>query len=214
MNSPTVLASSIASVPHLQAFDLLLKKRLGALKLDSLLVYLIDTVDASALYYLAYQFDVLGYKGMHLATTEQQQRDLIKKAIELHRFKGTLWAVRESLKAIGFPDAEITEHITHWATFKVVLNIGVSTITPQMIADVVRMINEYKNTRSHLYGIEFKISFDDEITITDTSYEEQADIDNDAISVGGDFRYNGEEYYNGERNYSSDTDVLTIQIIP
>jgi len=213
MNKLTVLASSLASIPHLQAFDLLVKKRFDALTLDSLLVYLIDTVDESALYFLAHQFDVLGYKGMHLAQTVERQRSLIKKAIELHRFKGTLWAVQESLKAIGFPDAEITEHITHWATFKVVLNIGVSTITPQMVADVDRMINEYKNTRSHLYGIEFKIAFDDEITITDASYEEEANIDDDSLSVGGDFRYNGEEYYNGDRNYSSDTDVLTIEII-
>jgi phage tail P2-like protein len=192
----------------------LVKKRFDAIGLDALLVYLIDTVDESALYYLAWQFDVLGYKGLHLATTTQQKRELIKKSIELHRFKGTVWAIKEALSAIGFPNAVVTEHITHWATFKVVIDIGLSAATPQIIADVERMINEYKNARSHLYGIEFSLSFGDDITIIDESFDGPATQDNDNISVGGDFRYNGEFYYNGSKNYSSDTDVLELTITP
>jgi phage tail P2-like protein len=52
----------------------------------------------------------LGYKGWKLANTEDDKRSLIKKAIELHRYKGTVWAVKEAMKSIGFTDAVLIEH--------------------------------------------------------------------------------------------------------
>src|SRR6266542_3315651 len=122
-NSNVILADSIAHVPHLAAFDLLVKKRFSELELDRLLVYIIDTVNSDAIPFLARQFDVLGFKGFRLATSETEQREIIKKSIELHRYKGTLWAVREALTAIGFGDAVITEHVEdHWAKFRVTID--------------------------------------------------------------------------------------------
>src|SRR5687768_14055463 len=119
-NKNTTLADSIAHIPHLAAFDLLVKKRFSELELDKLLIYLIDTVQADAIPYFAEQFDVLGYKGFRLAHNEADQRAIIKKSIELHRFKGTLWAVKEALKAVGYGDAVIEEHVDgHWAKFRV-----------------------------------------------------------------------------------------------
>lgn len=199
-------------VPHMLAFDLIAKSRFDDLELDAALVYMIDTVNESALYYLAEQFDVLGFKGWRLADTVEKQRSLIKRAIELHRFKGTIWAIKEALRTIGYPDATITEHVQHWAGFTIQLNAGNIPITVAMMEEVVEMVKEYKNVRSHLMGIEFEVTFGDEITITDSSYEAPGDNYNDGISVGGDFRYNGAEQYDGTRNYSSDTDVLELTI--
>jgi phage tail P2-like protein len=217
-NKDVVLANSIAGVPHFAAFDLIAKKRLEAIQLDALLVYLIDTVSEDALSFLADQFDVLGYKGLRLATTTDQKREVIKRAIELHRFKGTVWAVKEALKTIGYPDAVLTEHVGSgagaWATFRIEIDAGSNPISAAAVDELVRMIDEYKNVRSHLLDISYKISFDpDAVTLADESYESPAVDDSDDIYVGGDFRYNGAYTYNGDRNYSTDTDILTVTII-
>lgn len=218
MNRDIVLANSIADLPHFAAFDVIAKNRLADIQLDALLVYLIDTASEEALPFLAEQFDVLGYKGMRLATTTEQKREVIKRAIELHRFKGTVWAVKEALKTIGYPDAILTEHVQSgpggWATFRIEIDAGINPISAQAVDELVRMIEEYKNVRSHLVDISYKISFTpDSITLTDESYENPAVTDSDDIFVGGDFRYNGLNTYNGNRNYSTDTDILTVTII-
>lgn len=213
-NNGTILADSIAHIAHLQAFDLLVKKRFDEFELDKLLVYLIDTVSADAIPFLAKQFDVLGYKGFRLANTELEQREIIKKSIELHRFKGTLWAVKEALKSIGFGEAVIEEHVEgHWAKFRVTIDLGNRALNVLEIDDLVRMIKEYKNTRSHLADLSYTISFDDSITPIDDFFDGQNYIDEDGVTVGGDFKHNGLVLRNGSRNYSRDTDVLTIEII-
>lgn len=207
----TLLPDSIA-VPHIMAFDLLARQRLSQIQLDALLVYMIDTVNASALYWLAQQFDVLGYKGWKLADTEDKKRSLIKKAIELHRYKGTIWAIKEALRTVGYPDAVITEHVTHWAGFTIQLNAGDTDVNVDQIAEAVAMVNEYKNVRSHLMGLQFNIVFDDSLVLQDDSYEAGGDTYSDSVFTGGDFLYNGLYKYDGTKNYSSDGDVLELTI--
>ncbi|MFA7615704.1 MAG: phage tail protein [Weeksellaceae bacterium] len=198
--------------PHVIAFDLLMEKRMNEIQLDALLVYIINTIDRSALYWLADQFDLLGYNGWKLADTDEKKRSLIKKGIELHRYKGTVWAIREALRTVGYPNATIQEHITHWAGFTIQLNVGDMPIDSDQIAEALEMVKAYKNVRSHLKGFEFKILIDDVLIITDDSYEAPRTVDSDTVFTGGDFRYNGEYNYNGEKNHSSDTDVLELTI--
>jgi phage tail P2-like protein len=206
-----ILGSSIAGVAHLAAFDLMAQKRFGDIQLERLLIYIIDTVDVSALPYLAQQFDVLGYKGMRLASTELQQRQVIKQAIEIKRHSGTPWAVKEALRAIGYPDAVLIENAgtgSHgWAEFRIELNVGDNPISAANIDDLVKMINIYKNVRSHLIDLSYTINFsEDPIVISSIG-------DSDTMVLGGDFKHNGQYLRNGEKNYSSDSDLLTIQII-
>lgn len=213
-NKGTILADSINYIPHLQAFDLLVKRRFTDLELDKLLVYLIDTVDSDAIPYLAEQFDVLGYKGFKLATTETEQREIIKRSIELHRYKGTRWAVQEALKSIGFGDAVIEEHVEdHWAKFRVTIDLGDRQLNVLEIDELVKMITEYKNVRSHLADLSYTITFDDILTITDELYDSPSVDDSDTIIAGGDSRHNGVIVRNGTHNYSRDADLLTIEII-
>lgn len=213
-NNGTILADSIAHLPHLQAFDLMVKKRYSEIELDKLLVYLIDTVDAAALPLLADQFDVLGYKGFRLAYTEADQREIIKKSIELHRYKGTLWAVRTALESIGFGFAVITEHVSgHWARFRISIDLGTHPLSEAEIADMIKMVYEYKNARSHLEDISFTVLFEDGIDITDSFEDGEASVDVDDITFGGDFRHNGLFIRDGSRNYNTDTDILNITII-
>lgn len=213
-NNGTILADSIAHLAHLQAFDLLIKKRFDEFELDKLLVYLIDTVNVDAIPYLAKQFDVLGYKGFRLAITETDQREIIKKSIELHRFKGTLWAVEEALKSIGYGDAIIEEHVEgHWANFRVTIDLGSHPLNALEIDDLFRMISEYKNTRSHLADLSYTLSFDDSVIPLDSFFDGQNYENEDSVTAGGDFRHNGLVLRDGSRNYSRDTDILTITII-
>lgn len=212
-NKETILADSIAHIPHLAAFDLIVKKRLGEIELDRLLVYIIDTVDADALPYLAEQFDVLGYNGMRLAHTDEEKREIIKRAIELHRYKGTLWAVREALKSIGFGDAVITEHVEgHWAKFRIDIDLGSRPVSASEINDLVKMVAAYKNARSHLEDISYSIVFDDGAILTDEVFDNPSVDDTDTIIAGSDARHNGAILRNGSRNYSRDADLLTIEI--
>lgn len=218
-----ILADSVAYLPHINAFDLLVKQRFSELEMDKLLVYLIDTVDESALIYLANQFDVMGFKGFGLAHTEAEKREVIKRAIELHRYKGTIWAIKQALVTIGYPLENaagipaivITEHVSgHWARFKVTIELGGNPISVAAIAELVRMITEFKNTRSWLDEISFTLALeDDNLKMTDESIENQAVIDTDTINAGGNFKYDGSETYDGTNNYSQDTDILTITIV-
>jgi phage tail P2-like protein len=213
-NNNTVLADSISYVPHLQAFDLLVKQRFTELELDKLLVYIIDTVPAAAIPYLADQFDVLGYKGFRLAQTEAAQREVIKRSIELHRYKGTLWAVREALTSIGYGAAIIQENVDGAPyTFRITIDLGTQMLSESSIEDIEKMIDEYKNIRSHLLDLSYTINFGDDITITDSYVDGEAETNIDTVMAGGDFRHNGLELRDGTRNYSTDTDVLTIEII-
>ena len=88
---------------------LALIERLGELDLRPLLVYRLDGADDDVLRCLAWQFHMMGDEGFNLAQTTEQLRDLVRRAIELNRYRGTRWAVRQALQSIGYPDAEILE---------------------------------------------------------------------------------------------------------
>lgn len=214
-NEGVILADSIAHLKHAAAWDLLVKKRFTDLELDKLLVYLIETVDASLLPLLAEQFDVLGYKGLRLATNESEQRQIIKRAIELHRYKGTLWAVKEALRSVGYGDCQIIEHVEgNPFKFRVIVDIGTHPVNAVEIVDVVKMIFEYKNARSHLEDLSYTINFnEDTVTIDgEAFYVSQASVDSDSVTAGGNFIHDGTYLRNGTRNYSQDADTIVINI--
>ncbi len=104
-----------------EAFNELID-RIGTLDLTPILVYIIDSVNSSALPHLAEQFHVSGREGWSLVSTEAERRSLIKRAIELHRYKGTPWAVKQMLAVMGFSDTEIIEY--HQARNRFVENGG------------------------------------------------------------------------------------------
>ncbi|MEN6081855.1 phage tail protein I [Chromobacterium piscinae] len=74
-----------------------------------LLVNLVDCAQPKLLPLLAEQFHVSGDEGWLLANEETQRRELIKRAIELHRYKGTRWAVNEVFRVLG-----VQVRLTEW----------------------------------------------------------------------------------------------------
>ena len=80
-----------------------LLQRLNTLP-QHIIIMLIDIVDGSALMAFADQFSLLG-DGWEFAKTETEQRELIKGAIEIHRHKGTPWAIKRTLQLLGYGDS-------------------------------------------------------------------------------------------------------------
>lgn len=126
--------------------------RTGTVDITPLLVYLIDNVAASALPHLAEQFSVTGYDGWALANGETDRRELIKQAIELHRHKGTGWAVKQAIAALGFA-GEISEWFEYGGDpyrFRVSVIIPDGLPAPDnYLNSLPGIVDEYKSVRSH-----------------------------------------------------------------
>lgn len=141
-----------------EAFAELVETRFSALDLTVLLVYIIDHVHASALPHLAWQFHIMGYEGWTLAETETQKRTLLKQALNLHRFKGTPWAIETALASVGLLGT-VVEWFDYAPTegdpghFKVV--IDGSGIAQGTIDLIQALVEAWKRKSQYLDTIEF-----------------------------------------------------------
>ncbi len=136
--------------------------RLQDLDTDALLVYLIDTVDESALVHLAEQFHIMGNEGWLLTKTEVEKREIIKKAVELHRYKGTKYALVKVLNSFNI-NGEIQEWFEYEGNpyhFKVNIFLQNYAYNQKVFESLKKMIEEYKNVRSVLEEISIESQFD------------------------------------------------------
>ncbi|MDK9603502.1 phage tail protein I [Lelliottia wanjuensis] len=127
-------------------------ERFAQLDLTVLLVDLVDLVHASALPSLAEQFHVQGLEGWLFAQDERQKRKLIKQAIELHRYRGTPWAVRQVLRILEL-EGDISEWFEYGGKpyfFRMDVTIKARGLGEDEFNALVTMIHEYKNVRSKL----------------------------------------------------------------
>jgi len=134
--------------------------RMGRLDISPLLVYLIDSVEPTALPHLAEQFHIMGYEGWRLSTSDFERRAIIKKAIDKHRSKGTRYAIQTALDSLG-----ITCIIREWFDyggapyhFRITLNVNNSEISAETLALFDAYIQEYKNVRSVLDNVEINLA--------------------------------------------------------
>lgn len=148
-----------------------LAARISEMDLSSLLVYMVDTVNASALRALAEQFSLIG-DGWELAESDEARRRLLHGAITLHRYKGTPWAIREVIRRLGFGEVELIEGLaaktyngesrymgwqvfgdrTHWACYRVILN---QPITRDQADQLRTMLSLFAPARCHLVGLHY-----------------------------------------------------------
>ena len=117
---PPILAQDPTFGPLAQ-----LTERLTGLDMTRLLIYLVDLVEDDALPYLGEQFHIMGGEGWDFAADDAARRALIKSAIELHRYKGTPWAIKQALKKLGLERFTLVEHpeAAHWAEFDVDITV-------------------------------------------------------------------------------------------
>ena len=91
--------------------------------------------------------------GADAAATPDQLRELIKHSFELHRLRGTPWAVLTALAAIGYPRARLTEWWEqtpqgHPGTFMVALPWQPALSDAAEWARIKSAVAAYKNVRS------------------------------------------------------------------
>lgn len=172
-------------------------ERLGALDLTPILVYRLDSVPESALVPLAWQFDMLAPEWQMGASTSESVdaltdidaltnidtlsssdggagpsdatswRTLLKAAIPLHRTRGTPYAIKTALAALGWNSVTLLEGQASWsgtewpssegwAVFRVVINLA----TGQVVANgealrAIGAINFFKPARGRLDSLWF-----------------------------------------------------------
>lgn len=182
-----LLPNSISGKEHLSAFDKAWEDRLSGIDVSALIPNLIDTVPEEALPYLAKQFNVLGFKGWRYTTTPDEQRALLKKAVELHKYDGTAWSIKEALKLIGITPVQIVigqyklkyngEQFYNGGfaygdknpfTFQVQVNsTDFNNITQQIATDMVALIMEHKAARDLLTGVNVNHDAVDSMKVSD-----------------------------------------------
>jgi len=156
----TPLTPVLAADERFRLLAELVDERFGAIDLSALLVYLVDMVPANVLPHLAGQFHVMGLEGWEFAQTERERRDLIRRAIELHRYKGTPWAIEQVLVTLNLQGV-VSEWFDYGGQpyrFKVDVDVsgrGLSQIEYQRLE---ALILQYKNKRSRLDGLSLTLT--------------------------------------------------------
>lgn len=175
------LPPALASDERFATLCELLQESLDEIDINSMLVYLVDLVKPAILPHLADQFSLMDEVAWQLAESVDAKRDLIKNASELHRFKGTPWAIREVFRLLGFGEVRIDEGVSPaeggapvWSLYRVALLERV--ITNDQAAMLRRLLLAVAPARCRLVALDYQ-----------------------AVPL----RYNGLENYNGQYNHGS-----------
>jgi len=180
-----VLANSIDGSEIARVAHDIVSDRWDNWDLTEFLAYLVDTVAPDALPYLAEQFDVDGLRGFEMAGNEAAQRELIKISIKLHKFMGTVWAIRKACETVGLPDMILIEGVpsnppnpdTDWARFSLLLDIpGDQIMDTRQFANLRAFVNQYKPERCHLAELGVWLKFVEKERLFRPIFQENLDI--------------------------------------
>lgn len=138
--------------------------RQAALDLDLLRnLYDPDLCPASALPLLALQFGVLD-EAWVLAATEAARRGLVKQALQLQKKRGTPWALKQALAAIGWPGMTLQERTSSWAHFKITQPLGGRQVPPDELDRLLATIDAWKPARCVLEAVEMGVTFESSVS--------------------------------------------------
>ncbi|MDZ4379181.1 MAG: phage tail protein I [Xanthomonadaceae bacterium] len=154
-----LLPAPLAGDSRAVALDTL-AARMNAIDLTPLLVYMVDLVDASVLPFLAEQFHVMGAEGWAYANDEASRRRLIKSAVELHRHKGTRWAVEQVFQTLAL-DGQISEWFQYGGEpgyFRALVDVGERSVTAADYDGIVDLITAFKRASAHLEALSVRVS--------------------------------------------------------
>ena len=126
-----------------------------------------------------------------LALTEAAQRDLLKNAIALHRFRGTPWAIKQALGSLGWATVTLLEGQTSWggaaypsnqgwAVFRVAIELAAGQgVSIGAAATAAAAVNFFKPARAWLDSVWFAVP-----TIADAGPKPS-----DKLTLGGIVKY-------------------------
>lgn len=134
----------------------------------------LDDIGEPLLSSLGWQLSLTHEYIWQLAESDEAKRNLLKIATPLHQHKGTVWAVKNIIRALGFGEVKIVEgigiryrdgsftrnaqktHIGHqkgWPFYRVIFE---QPLTNDVVALLKKAIPEYAPKRSVLYSLDFK----------------------------------------------------------
>lgn len=116
----------------------------------------IDELDEQTLDILAYDLHVDWYDNSYPIEVKRQT---IKDSVKIHRRLGTKYAVETALGAV-FPGTRVEEWFEYGGdpyTFRVIINATENGVTAAQQAAVLERVIFYKNLRSHLEAVRFKM---------------------------------------------------------
>lgn len=147
--------------------------RLDLLDTPKLMPRLVDLVAPEHLELLAESRSILNEDGYWLAESDSARRKLIKGAYELHRYKGTLWAIREIVRRLGFGevtilegmgnkrhDGEITRnglyargHSDRWAHYRIIMDYPITNDQAHLLR---RTLSAFAPARCVLAALDYQ----------------------------------------------------------
>ncbi|GKT21644.1 phage tail protein [Acidovorax sp. SUPP3334] len=128
-----------------------LPERITHLDMRPLLVYDVANVAASALPYLAEQFNIVGPVWQYLQD-DDARRAAILGAIAWHKAKGTPWSITEALRWIGVPAVpdDLRSMPSQWAAYELVLQ---HPPAPGQVPAIVALAQFAAPARAHLVRV-------------------------------------------------------------
>lgn len=117
-----------------------------------------DTCPPELLAWLAWAFSVDQWD---TNWTEAQQREFIKRSVEIHRYKGTIGAVQDALRALGV-QAAVQEWFNQAPpgdpyTFRINLEADQVGVTEAAATALFAVVERTKNLRSHLTEVQLAV---------------------------------------------------------
>lgn len=150
-----------------------LSKRLDTLDTAQIMTTLVDLLGDEFMSLLAEKWSVNGYDGLLMADSAESKRALIKSAVELHRRKGTPWAIRAVLRKLGLGEIEIDEglkareyestYVTkipedeRWAYYAIKLN---EPITNEQSRSIRKVLRKFCSSTLFISGFRLQSSAD------------------------------------------------------
>ncbi|THA21173.1 phage tail protein [Histophilus somni] len=181
-------ADIIANDPKYQALaDLSL--RIDELDRSQIMTTLVDLLGDDFIPLLAEKWSVTGEDGLLIADSQSSKRALIQAAIELHRHKGTPWAIRDVIRKLGLGEIEIDEGLKarqyentvvqsisqqyRWAYYGIRLS---QPVTNEQAVNIRKILRQFAPARCQLAVLDYKAA---------------------------PIRYNNKARYNGQYNHGS-----------
>ena len=171
-DTESLLVPPLRQDATLDAAERLTRRLLDAQHVSTVVVMDIDHLPDSAIQHVAERFSLTDEPAWELAESDAARRQLLKRAFELHRYKGTPYAVRLVFELLGLGEAFIEEGRAgltfdggrpydgfsqygsdqHWAVYRVFFQ---RLLTAAQAATARRMLALIAPARCALYEINF-----------------------------------------------------------
>lgn len=136
-----------------------LASRLDSLDKSQIMTSIIELVDDKYIELLAEKWSVTGYDGYLLEDSIKSKRTLISAAVELHKYKGTPWAIKQICQKLSLGNITIEENLSvpddpenEWAYYRILLN-GIVTLAQGK--EIRKYIQAFAPARSEIESLDY-----------------------------------------------------------